>query len=131
MRILLRQKSRTFTPGILTVECGELAHPVGSHETPRASLDTCIPVCGVCGVQLVLVADPGEAGDVEDGVEELEVEVARDAEDGGYAELVDSGEGSVGRGDGESGKVPRPHVVAEGDLFGHFGGALRAEMGVV
>jgi hypothetical protein len=98
------------------VGCGKLADAESRYQC-RHSAKPPIPVGGVAGVELVGVADPADARMGDDVVEELQVVIARNAEDLRDAELgetvqqvVTDGVCGIGRGishrhDGTLGRI--------------------------
>jgi hypothetical protein len=73
-----------------TVESRELADSMGGDETAGAVHSSGIAIGGVCGVELIGVADPIQAFDVVYVIEESEVEISRNAEDSVDADLLDA-----------------------------------------
>lgn len=72
------------------VQSGKLAHAMCGDDAARFSSDTSIAVGGVCRVEFILIANPLQTFNIEDRVEKLQIEVARNPKDGIYADLMDS-----------------------------------------
>jgi hypothetical protein len=63
---------------------------VGSDKTAGAVHSSGIAIGGVCGVELIGVADPFQAFDIVYVIEESEVEVSGNAKDSVDADLLDA-----------------------------------------